>query len=187
MEVLGLWWIIVELRVFNFIYKSGGCMVNYISDVIEECNQCSSFVGIKDGNALFKVIGRKNKFYMKAYIIGMQKYHIVEVHARDLIDFWKGNSYSGQEHLPYMSISRWKKDRKFRQAYRYCTLGSKSPFPLGTFYIGKSGTGGYAGGFSDGVTRSLVLLADGVEFFPILCGDAFTYNVLQCRKLFCSR
>lgn len=115
---------------------------------------------------------------------------VVIVDARKFLSLWRngvGPTWNGVWHrlidnkarflnqnipardrwLPYLSADAWKKDYKFSQAEEGFLLGEGNPVPLAE--IGYREYPDPSISFTNGITRTIWLLANGATAFPIEC------------------
>ncbi|WP_155419361.1 plasmid fertility inhibition factor family protein [Chromobacterium subtsugae] len=78
--------------------------------------------------------------------------------------------------LPYLSVSAWRKDYKFSSAEEGFSNGKENPVPLAE--IGYSNYPTSSVRFTNGITRTIWLIANGATAFPVRC-HMESANILQ--------
>ncbi|WP_228744749.1 MULTISPECIES: plasmid fertility inhibition factor family protein [Enterobacterales] len=119
---------------------------------------CTFAVSIRDGE----------KAWMKMHLHPESDKWVVIVRKRQFLDAW---ARSGQEHhLATGDESVWRQDYKFLHAEKGFSDGISNPVSLawcGANYITEKGLPALSVGFTDGITRTIWLLANGAEHFPV--------------------
>lgn len=92
---------------------------------------------------------------------------IVVVDAQKFLSAWQRNSYS-RPPLAFADERGWRDDYKFEHAEKGFSHGIENPVPLALIGVNndKAGT---SVGFTNGITRTIWLLANGATAFPIEC------------------
>lgn len=78
---------------------------------------------------------------------------------------------SDVDNLPFLDEKGWRADYKFGEAEKGFGHGIANPVPLAEVgpFRSPEATGNYAIGIVNGMTRSIWLLANGAEAFPVAC------------------
>lgn len=96
--------------------------------------------------------------------------YIVIADRDKLLSAWRNTPNSIVTELSRGDESAWRRDRKFHEAEACFAIGAGNPVPLATpqwRFILDSGLPVPALGFIDGITRTIWLLANGAERFPV--------------------
>jgi hypothetical protein len=92
-------------------------------------------------------------------------------------DVFKPQLIEEAEWLPQQSRETWMKDRKYAGAVEGFSRGIENPVPLADVrFLGGSTN---AVGFTNGMTRTLWLLANGVSAFPVQCATSDASDLFQ--------
>ena len=112
---------------------------------------------------------------------------IVIIDANRFLKLWKNEPNSSHYKQSHGNPKTWINDRKYKKAEEGFSYGFNNPVPLANIYYGfyKKNTTSYKFpffrknecieqipyvGFSNGVTRTIWLLANGCKIFPVECG-----------------
>lgn len=105
--------------------------------------------------------------FLKAWRAGAGRAWLGYLHAA--IDPVRRRWFDGpgrDQWLPYLSLAAWRSDYKFHHAQEGFSQCAASPVPLARVGIGFAPD---SVGFSNGITRTLWLLANGAIAFPVEC------------------
>lgn len=92
---------------------------------------------------------------------------VVVVSAQKFLAAWQRNPYY-QEPLAFADERGWREDYKFEEAEKGFAHGSANPVPLALIGVNNEKAGASVG-FTNGITRTIWLLANGATAFPIEC------------------
>ena len=99
--------------------------------------------------------------------IANQENMIVIVEAQKFLPLWQRSPYAVDQNACAGDESKWRKDYKFHLAENGFAKSMDSPIPLADVNVHIK-DGEISCSLNDGMTRTLWLLANGVEEFPIL-------------------
>lgn len=118
---------------------------------------------------------------------GRASLSVVEVDAERLLKLWRDAGIA-ETYLAHGDVASWRADRKYRSVDACYSSGRGNPVPLAFVSCGEAQSpstvwkwrGGRVErqshtrivfGFSDGITRTIWLLANGAKVFPVLCSS----------------
>lgn len=100
-------------------------------------------------------------------------------------DYWAAQSdmnnpkYDYLLQLAYENEANWRRFRKFPEAERCFSWGITNPVSLALSGCYQTKSGNFGSGFSNGVTRTIWLLANGAKEFPVLSFENGSTLLLQ--------
>ncbi len=105
--------------------------------------------------------------------------YVVVVDANKFLTLWKNEPNPRHRYLSFGNEAIWKADYKYHYAEQCFSQSKINPIPLANVvcYINENNKLPYTS-FIDGITRTIWLLANGVEYFPIECGGVDSANLL---------
>lgn len=136
--------------------------------------------------------------YMKQFIY-KEKGGIVLADKTKFLALWQNMQYKQEPHLSYGDESVWKQDYKYHFAEKGFKIGKDNPVPLAIVNYGEyiryepiikkyllflNRITGYKKvlerecSFTDGITRTIWLWANGIEEFPILAYSEYEVKML---------
>ncbi len=107
-----------------------------------------------------------------------EKRCVVIVDAKKFLDLWRIEPNSGHYEIANGNPETWRNDKKYPNAELGFSQGRNNPVPLAEVAFFKAGSINLCQNhvrFTDGVTRTIWLLANGCQEFPVECllsGDA---------------
>ncbi|RDL15619.1 plasmid fertility inhibition factor family protein [Serratia fonticola] len=130
---------------------------------------------------LFEIpLAAGRKAWMSQTLSERSDYWLVLVEKRPFLQAW---ARAHQEHhLAIGDETIWRQDRKFASAEDGFSPGRENPVPLaecGGDYVVEKGLPALRLCFGNGVTRTIWLLANGVERFPIKVSTAKTAELIH--------
>ncbi|OCJ32637.1 hypothetical protein [Serratia sp. 14-2641] len=130
----------------------------------------------------FKIPLRQGKFaFMEQALSDTSESHIVIADRHRLLSAWRNNPNSIVPELSRGDESAWRRDRKFHEAEKGFSHGAGNPVPLADphcRFILERGLPVPALSFTNGITRTIWLLANGAERLPV-----HTYNHRDAQLL----
>lgn len=121
--------------------------------------------------AIFRVPTAKvGDVYMRIDQTAYRNEHraVVVVDAEKFVKAWQAAPYH-REPLAFTDESGWRKDYKFDRAEQGFAHGIENPVPLAFIGVFTSENAPIGVGFTNGITRTIWLLANGAKAFPIEC------------------
>ncbi|WP_447907985.1 plasmid fertility inhibition factor family protein [Serratia fonticola] len=140
-----------------------------------------NLVPLANAAACFKIpLATGRTVWMDQRLTKQSDYWIVLVEKRPFLQAW---ARAHQErHLAVGDESIWRQDRKFASAEDGFSPGRENPVPLaecGGDYVVEKGLPALRLCFGNGVTRTIWLLANGVERFPVKVSTARTAQLIH--------
>lgn len=133
-------------------------------------------------NAIYRIETAKGgPVYMRTSLHGQADHRaVVIVDAAKFLAAWqeasrerllKNGVLSGPDNLPFLDESGWRADYKFSKAKDGFAQGIDNPVPLAEVgpFRSPDAKGPYAIGVTNGMTRTIWLLANGAQAFPVEC------------------
>lgn len=111
------------------------------------------------------------------YMSGSPLDHVVYVRAEAFYRAWLRMGPWDYQVCPFLESMR--QDRKYHHAASCFKNNFNSPVPLAMVNLHGQSSDGVAISFTDGITRSLWLLSNHVDVFPIACESAETAQLLE--------
>ncbi|NYA15551.1 plasmid fertility inhibition factor family protein [Serratia fonticola] len=131
----------------------------------------------------FEIPLREGKFaYMEQALSDTSESHIVIADRHRLLSAWRNNPNSIVPELSRGDESAWRRDRKFHEAEKGFSHGADNPVPLANphcRFILDQGLPVPALGFTNGITRTIWLLANGADRFPVHADNHRSAQMLQ--------
>lgn len=131
----------------------------------------------------FKIPLRAGRFaYMEQALSDTSESHIVIADRHRFLSAWRNNPNSIVPELSRGDESAWRRDRKFHEAEKGFSHGAGNPVPLADphcRFILDQGLPVPALGFTNGITRTIWLLANGAERFPLHADNHRSAQLLQ--------
>lgn len=99
-----------------------------------------------------------------------QTYAVVEVSAVKLLTAWRRTEFSPHLDVANGDANTWPNDAKYASADRSFAIGLENPVPVPLVAIERQGVAALPVlNFIDGITRTIWLLANGADSFPVKC------------------
>lgn len=122
-------------------------------------------------NALFRIptdIGDMFMCVSRTNALNDERY-VVEVDAKRFVEFWRNTIDPNHYELANGNILTWRKDKKYSKAEEGFSHGEINPVPLAIVNCSTFANAKAHINFSNGITRTIYLLTQNVERFPVEC------------------
>ena len=147
--------------------------INLFSHTNDFGRQISLFkFRLKDRFVYMKV---ENHFLGERELGGSDK--VIIINSKKFLELWKNDPRNSESHLALGNETTWRNDYKFHRAEKGFSFGISNPVPLAYVHCYFSDVQIPYCSFTDGITRTIWLLANGAECFPVMT-DIQSYDLL---------
>jgi len=111
----------------------------------------------------------------------VKNFSIVVVDAQKFLNLWRDDPYITHQQVANGTPETWRKDRKYNDAERGFSKGRDNPVPITkvSYRTFKSEHDEHIQcvALSDGITRTIWLLTNGCEAFPVQCDNSNAHEL----------